>query len=132
MNFCLVLSGGIGSRLGSNIPKQYIKIGNQPIINYSLNTFSSISEIDAIIVVAASKYYDLILKYYDKKKKLIFADAGKCRQESVLNGLKKISPMIDSDNSNSKNYVLIHDAARPNVKANLVYKLSSQGYNIYE
>ena len=39
MNIAIILSGGVGSRMGTNIPKQYIEINGKPVLWYSLKTF---------------------------------------------------------------------------------------------
>ena len=52
MNIALILSGGTGLRLGSEIPKQYLEVGGRPVICYSIKTLSLHREIDAIQIVA--------------------------------------------------------------------------------
>lgn len=123
MNIALIIAGGTGTRMGSSIPKQYIEVASQPIINYSLNVFASVREINKIVIVAASEYHNLILKNYNKQVEISFAAPGRFRQESILNGLKVISSLIDFNRLKTKNYVLIHDAARPNIDIDLIYRI---------
>lgn len=52
MNVALILSGGTGARLGSEIPKQYIKVNKKQIISYCMETLSLHEEIDALHIVA--------------------------------------------------------------------------------
>ena len=52
MTTALILSGGTGTRLGLDTPKQYIKVGGRPIISYSIERLFSHSRIDAIQIVA--------------------------------------------------------------------------------
>lgn len=112
MNIALILSGGTGTRLGTDIPRQYIEAGGQPILSYSLETLSVHAEIDALQIVADPSWQRRIqewLKTADKKEKFRgFFLPGWNRQLSILEGLKDIRKYAeDSD------YILIHDAARP-------------------
>ena len=108
----LILSGGTGSRIGSNIPKQYIEVGGIPVISYCIKALSESDRIDAIWIVAALEWQENIHKWlsasdlYGKFKG--FSVPGATRQMSVLNGITDIKAML-SDTE----YVLIHDAARP-------------------
>lgn len=112
----LVLSGGMGSRMGSDIPKQYIEVGGIPVISYCIKTLSESDRIDAIWIVAATEWQENIHKWlstsdlYDKFKG--FSSPGANRQMSVFNGISDIKAML-SDTE----YVLIHDAARPMITA---------------
>lgn len=136
----LVLSGGTGTRMGTETPKQYIKVNDKPIIFYSLQTLLSHEEIDAVQIVADAIWRDVIMQCVsdlcdgEKKDKSMkvglssggdgracsgsrgklhgFSAPGKTRQLSILNGLDDIRRYaVDSD------YVLIHDAARPLLSA---------------
>lgn len=55
-NIALVLSGGIGSRMKSKVPKQYLKIKGLPIIYYTLRKFSEDQNVNVIIIVAETNY----------------------------------------------------------------------------
>lgn len=112
----LILSGGIGSRMCSDIPKQYIEVGGIPVIAYCIRTLSESDRIDAIWIVAASEWQEKIHQWlgasdtYRKFKG--FSIPGANRQMSVLNGIRDIkSTLSDTE------YVLIHDAARPMITA---------------
>ena len=89
MNIAILLSGGTGSRLGEQIPKQYIEVMNRPLIAYCFDALSHSTRIDAICIVAAADWHDYIKKHCEAKKKIIFAKPGRNRQESIYNGLKK-------------------------------------------
>ena len=60
MNIALILAGGTGTRLGENIPKQYIMVNEKPIISYCLEKFSNHTEIDKIQIVADESWHDFI------------------------------------------------------------------------
>lgn len=56
MNIAIVLSGGIGSRMGLNIPKQYVLVNNRPVISFCLQTFLEDKYTDAIVIVVADEW----------------------------------------------------------------------------
>ena len=56
MNIAIILAGGSGTRFKSKIPKQYFKISNKSIINYTIDSFEKSSLIDKIIIVVDKKY----------------------------------------------------------------------------
>lgn len=127
MNVALLLSGGRGSRIGGEIPKQYLKINDKPVIFYCLRTLMRHEMIDAIQVVCEEEYRPLILECVEEISKEIniegldeelfrgFSDPGENRQLSILNGLKDIKKYASDADT-----VLIHDAARPCVSEELI------------
>ncbi len=123
MNIALVLSGGTGTRLGGDIPKQYIKVKGRMLIAYCLNMFAAHSAIDGIFVVAAPEWRDEIINECGRLgigKAAItgFSDPGRTRQLSILNGLRDIDTYVkSSDKPDEDPVVIIHDAARPNLTA---------------
>lgn len=58
MNTAIVLAGGSGKRMNSDIPKQYLMLAGKPVIYYSLKAFQDNSHIDNIILVTAEEYID--------------------------------------------------------------------------
>ena len=111
MNVALILSGGTGTRLGSDVPKQYIEVCGSPIISYSVKCLLEHKGIDAIQIVADPLWYERIEKWLqatDTNHKFKgFAEQGANRQLSIFNGLEAISVYAGKDDS-----VLINDAAR--------------------
>ena len=63
MNILLLMMGGSGTRVGTDIPKQYLKINNIPIFAYILKKYQQLKEIDKIVIVSNSKYIDLVKKW---------------------------------------------------------------------
>ena len=110
MNSAIILAGGLGKRIGKNIPKQFLKINNKMIIDFSIEAFEKNKNIDEIIIVCHNEWIKYINSKYDKKIKII--KGGKTRSESSYYGLK-------SCNKNCK-YVFIHDAARPFIDCELI------------
>ena len=113
MNIALVLSGGTGTRIGSDIPKQYLEVGGKPIVSYCIETLAAHREIDAIQIVAEPVWHDLLKESAAQSRKFRgFSSPGSNRQLSILHGLEDIRKYAqDSD------CVLIHDAARPVLSA---------------
>ena len=130
MNIAIILAGGTGTRLGSDIPKQYLTVNNKPVLAFSLEAFEAHSGIDKIVIVANAEWEDYIsevLKKYHITKFAGFASGGESRQHSVLNGLKAAKTLCETDD---ETLVLIHDAARPNVSARIISEsLDLQGYD---
>lgn len=114
MNIALILAGGTGSRLGADIPKQYIEVGGRMVIDYCLETLDVSEYIDDIWIVADSTWQEFIKR---PRKFTGFALPGKNRQLSIYNGLKAIeASMQDTENIN----VIIHDAARPFLSGEMI------------
>lgn len=122
----LILSGGTGTRMGVDTPKQYLKINDRPVISYCIERLLTHEGIDAVQIVADELWRDEILNLMERivaggrdrntSEKAVrgiekfhgFSAPGKTRQLSILNGLKDIRKYAaDGD------HVLIHDAARP-------------------
>ena len=117
MNVALILSGGVGSRLEAEIPKQYIEVNGKKIIDYCLETFEACECIDAIQIVADDKWHkDISKKAWGKLRG--FSVPGKTRQLSILNGLESIRAY-----AGETDVVIIHDAARPLVSARMIEML---------
>ncbi len=124
MNIALCLSGGGGTRLGGDIPKQYIRVGGRMVISYSLQVLMRSEWIDAIVVVAAAQWQDEICRELiseedsfdgtamvgSREKRLYFADPGENRQLSILSGMEAMEKLIEGEKEST---VFIHDAARP-------------------
>ncbi|MGN0317925.1 MAG: 2-C-methyl-D-erythritol 4-phosphate cytidylyltransferase [Lachnospira sp.] len=108
VNTAIILSGGSGKRMNSNVPKQYLTIRNKPVLYYSIKAFERCDFIDEIIIVAAEEYIDYVSKEivdkYNISKVTGIVSGGKERYDSVYEGLK---------NKTGHGIVFIHDGARP-------------------
>ncbi len=111
MNIALILAGGIGSRSGEKIPKQFIEVNGKPLIIHTIEKFECSKEIDGIVVSCIQGVWQDKLKDECKKygiqKLLGICDGGRTGLESTQNGIKFLSFYNDRD------LVLIHDAVRP-------------------
>lgn len=124
MNVAVILSGGIGSRMKSDIPKQYIEIDNRPILFYCLEKFIKMNAIDAVVVVVANEwqgYVERIINKLQSTKPIWYAPSGETRQYSIFNGLKESEKHGIKDND----IVIIHEAARPLVSKELIHSCLS-------
>lgn len=110
----IILAGGRGSRMHSDVPKQYMEVSGRPLLYYTLKAFED-SEVEEIILVAGENDLDycrteIVEKFQFHKVKHITA-GGRERYHSVYAGLRAVS---DAD------YVLIHDGARPLVSQEII------------
>ncbi len=119
MNIALILSGGTGSRVGTDLPKQYIEVGGRPIVDYCLETILLHNQIDAVQMVADAQWHDLLLTLVQKRncnqKFKGFSMPGENRQLSVFHGLQDIRKYADETD-----VVFIHDAARPQLDDDMI------------
>ena len=117
-NIALIIAGGIGSRMKSSVPKQFMTVFDKPVIIYTLEAFEKHPAIDVIAVVCLDGWKNILESYAKQYKitklKHIFL-AGKVGQESIKNGLMGLSEFYKDDD-----IVLIHDAIRPNVSNNII------------
>lgn len=116
MNGCVIIpAGGVGSRFGGNLPKQFIDLQGKPVIHHSILQFDNIETIKHIIIPVNSKWENIIF-LYQYKKDIILVKEGTERQDSVRNALNYASS-LDID------YILIHDAVRPCVSNALINRV---------
>lgn len=113
-NIAIVLAGGNGSRMNSNIPKQYMEIAGKTILHYSLQQFEECPFIDEIILVTRKEDVDYCKDTYRMSKISHIVEGGKERYESVMNGLDLVE---------DEGYVYIHDGARPCITEELLDRL---------
>lgn len=118
MNIAIILAGGSGTRMGSDIPKQFIDIYGKPLIIHTLESFDINSSIDYMVVVCKEEWKEdlkIWIRQYGINKVKWIVNGGKTRQESIYNALKN----IDSE-CTSESIVLIHDAARPLISQRII------------
>ena len=131
MNYVVVLSGGIGTRMGANIPKQYIEVNGRSILSFCLETYQKHQKVDRIVIVISEQWKTFVMeeiKRFSISKFFCFANAGESRQHSILNGLLKIKEK--EQNISEQDVVMVQDAVRPNVSEKLITKcLKFDGYD---
>lgn len=118
MNVALILAGGSGVRLGSDIPKQYIEVKGKTVIAHCLEVFGDHPQIDAVQIVAHVQWRESIHKQMPEtvlSKFKGFSEPGSNRQYSIYHGLQDIMQY-----AKETDIVIVHDAARPFVPAALL------------
>lgn len=112
----IVLSAGSGSRMKSDIPKQYLPLIEKPVIYYSLMAFQN-SPVDEIILVSGANDIEYcrkeIVERYGLSKVTKIVAGGRERYDSVYEGLC----------ATDAEYVLIHDGARPVLTSDLIDRM---------
>ena len=114
-NYAIILASGSGSRYGSSLPKQFIKIKNKTVLEHAIEAFEKVLEIDEIIIVITPDYYNLandILSKNNFKKVSKLLKGGEIRKDSSFIGINS----IEDKEAN----VLIHDCARPFVTQKII------------
>ncbi|TAH37685.1 MAG: bifunctional 2-C-methyl-D-erythritol 4-phosphate cytidylyltransferase/2-C-methyl-D-erythritol 2,4-cyclodiphosphate synthase [Alphaproteobacteria bacterium] len=114
----LIVAGGSSERLGAKIAKPYIPIAGKPLLRWSLDLFGICPSVDSIMVAIREDDLEEFRKVAAGTKAQ-YCIGGATRQESVRLGLEALA-------KNAPDYVLIHDAARPNVQQADVEKLITQ------
>ena len=114
--YALLLSGGTGSRIGGDVPKQYLRVKGKMILFYSLETLLFAEEIEGVFLVAAEEWQEEIQEEMRKVKLPSerfqgFALPGGNRQQSIINGMEKM--LLKLGAPEEEDLILIHDAARP-------------------
>ena len=123
MNYAIILSGGTGTRLGLEIPKQYYEVNNNPIIRYVIETMEQSDVVDGIVMVTAQEWQEYVQAQISVPEKFLgFALPGESRQLSIYNGLCFLRDHLEQQSRGDydDNIVLIQDAARPNTSLELV------------
>lgn len=114
----IVAAAGIGKRMGTNEPKQFLEIDEEPIVVKTLKVLSANENIDEILIVTNYDYVGLMKTYVEKfgiKKVRGIVEGGRERQDSIYNALMTID--------NIENYIVgIQDGVRPFIKAEYIDK----------
>lgn len=115
----IIVAGGSGSRMGFDIPKQYLPLKGKAIIEHSIEVFKNFNDCKFIHVVIA-KDAEAIFKPIAANHNISYSFGGATRQESVRLGIEEIykNPKLRQTEN-----ILIHDAARPLLTFELVEKL---------
>lgn len=121
MNYVVIFAGGVGSRMGSKTPKQFLEINSKPIIIHTIEKFSNHKLITGIVVVCKKEYIEyckeLIIKFKTDKVYEVIC-GGSTGQLSIYNGVdflyKRISKRPCED------IVLVHDGVRPIIDEELI------------
>lgn len=119
MTTLILLAGGVGKRANLGLPKQYFKIKEKMIIEYTLENVSGVKSIDNIVLVSNPEFMEAGKELMDNFPKVsVVTKGGKTRNESIYNGFLKVSP--------GEKQVIIHDAVRPFTPRWVFEKISNE------
>ena len=123
-NIAIIIAGGSGSRMGQDIPKQFINVYDKPVLIYTLESFQRHPQIDAIEVVCIDGWQDILWAYakqfnIDKLKWVV--PGGKTGQESIRNGVFNLEEKVAFNDN-----VIIHDGIRPLVEPSVLTDVISK------
>lgn len=114
MKYVLIVAGGKGLRMGTELPKQFLPIGGKPVLMRTLEAFYTYnSEIQLILVLPHSQqdYWKQLCREYHFSLPHVVADGGETRFHSVKNGLALV---------NTPGLVGVHDGVRPFVSQEVI------------
>ena len=130
--FCtaVVLAAGRGSRMGTAVAKQYLTLGDKPVVVYSLEAFQASPVIDEIILITDKDHieycWEKLVHPYGITKVTAVAPGGKERYESVWKALCLLcgkNSRNEAGASAGDGYVFIHDGARPFITEDIIERV---------
>ena len=108
----LLLSGGVGSRVGGSLPKQYIEVNGRMIVSRCIGRVLECGSISGLGIVADESWQEAIAESVPERERILgFSAPGQNRALSILNGLRGIQNVCPEDT-----IVIVHDAVRPLVR----------------
>lgn len=110
-NYVILLAGGVGKRMKSELPKQFIKVNGKPIIAYSIENFQRNVQIEKIVVVCVKEWIEHlveIIRKYNLSKVEWIIEGGSTGHDSIRNGVFFLKDKIEEDD-----FIIVHDAVRP-------------------
>lgn len=124
MNIAIILAGGVGSRMGQDLPKQFINVYDKPVLIYTLESFQKHPQVDAIELVCIDGWHDIVWAYakqfnIDKLKWIV--SGGATGQESIRNGVYGLEGKANPDDN-----IIIHDGIRPLVEPSVLSDVISK------
>ena len=122
MIFAAILAGGIGSRMGgTDTPKQFLTLGNKPVIVHTIEKFVINDKIDKIIVLTPKNFINhtnhLIDKYISDSDDIIVIEGGQTRNDTILNSINYINENYGIDEDS---IIITHDSVRPFVTHRII------------
>ena len=124
MTWAVLPAAGRGARFGGDVPKQYLEVGGEPLIAHALHALLAHPALDGVVVVlAAGDTRWPGWREFDGKP-VLTCIGGDARADSVLAGLAALPESVRADD-----FVLVHDAARPNLSLADLDQLLERGRN---
>jgi len=126
--WAVVPAAGVGKRMGAAIPKQYLPLADQTVLDVTLGRLLHHPDIIGIVVAISSSDEWWPDSEYASHPHIIKADGGKERSDSVLNALNELASLQSEIDAETR--VVVHDAARPCVRHEDISKLiQTAGYS---
>lgn len=115
MVFGVILAGGVGSRMGNmEKPKQFLEIGNKPIIIHTIEKFYANSRFEKLIVLCPSQWVNhtrnMIRRYLNDTERIVVIEGGSTRNETIMNSIRYIEKEYGLDDDT---VIVTHDSVRP-------------------
>lgn len=110
-NYVILLAGGVGKRMNSDIPKQFLEVDGKPIIVYTIENFQKNTDIEKIVVVCVKDWIEYVKRLVDEyslSKVEYIIEGGATSHDSIRNGVFFLRDKLDTND-----YVIVHDAVRP-------------------
>lgn len=118
MNIALLTAAGASTRMGQDVPKQFLTVNEKPIIAYTMEAFQNHQEIDEILVVCLADWQPMLKAYarqFNISKLIRTVAGGQTGQESIYNGILDLAKDHDKND-----LVLVHDGNRPYVSGKII------------
>lgn len=120
MNFALILAGGFGTRMGqTKKPKQFLDLGNKPILVHTIEKFAILNDFEKIIVLTPKEwinYTEDLVKRYLSQDNIVVIEGGELRIDTINNGMEYILENYGVDD----HIIVTHDAVRPFVSHRII------------
>lgn len=121
MLFGLILAGGSGTRMGGDVPKQFMKIGGKCVVSHTVEHFLNIDEFKKIILLTpenwVSKTKDILQNEISDNERVVVINGDKQRNDTLIKGIDYIDREFGL---NEDTLVVTHDAVRPFVTESII------------
>ena len=118
MVYAIIIAGGVGSRLGAPVPKQFVEVLGKPVIAYTMEHFQSHPQIDAIELVCVDGYQEQLKVFTEKygiTKLMKIVKGGSEYERSIMNGVAGLKGIAKEDD-----VVMIHWSASPFINDEMI------------
>ena len=118
MNYVIIIAGGVGSRLGAKVPKQFVEVLGKPIIAYTMEHFQNHPDIDGIELVCVDGYQGHLKEIVDKygiTKVMKIVKGGSEYERSIMNGVAGLEGIAQPDD-----VVMLHWSASPFINEEMI------------
>lgn len=117
-----IVAGGIGSRMGNSaVPKQFLEIGEKPVIIHTIEKFLVSSDIDYVVVGVHADWQDymedLVKKYLNKEERVVVTAGDSNRNGTIQKIIEKAAEMWGIDD---ETIFVTHDAVRPFISLKII------------